>query len=178
MATGRAIEVEVEVVRRPRRPFLSTRARGPIALAAGTLLLAALVWAAFSVDTIQSAYASLTGQVISVDATTKSFGVVAPGDPIALTFHLTNRGSKPIRLVGCLAYCNCITPPELPYTIAAGETSDFAVAMTNPDREGQNRDQTIDQPLVLYAANPAQPEISLRITGEIRVNPASATPVP
>ncbi len=176
MATGRAIEVDVS--QRARRPFLSTRARGPIALAAGTLLLAGLVWAAFSVDTIQSAYASLTGQVISVDATTKSFGVVAPGDPIALTFHLTNRGSRPIRLVGCMAYCNCITPPELPYTIAAGETRDFAIAMTNPNREGLNRDRTINQPLILFAANPAQHEIPLRITGEIRVNPASATPVP
>ena len=178
MATGRAIEVKVQVVRRPRRPFLSTRARGPIALAAGTLLLAGLVWAAFSVDTIQSAYATLTGEVISVDATTKSFGIVPPGDPITLTFQLTNRGSRPIRLVGCMAYCNCITPPELPYTIATGETRDFAIAMTNPNREGLNRDRTIGQPLILFAANPTQHEIPLRIKGEIRVNPAFQTSIP
>ena len=174
MATGRAIEVEVEVVRRPRRPFLSARARGPIALAAGALLLAALVWAAFEPETIQSAYATLTGQVIAVDATTKSFGIVAPGDPIALTFHLTNRGSRPVRFVGCRAYCNCINPAELPFTLGSHESRDFAISLSNPVREARTRNRAIEQPLVLYTTNPAQAEIPLTIKGQIRVSGGTA----
>ncbi len=165
--------IEVEVVERPRRPFLSNKAKGPIALAGGTLLLAALVWAAFSADRIQSAYATLTGEVISVDANTKSFGIVAPGDPITLTFHLTNRGADSVRLVGCMAYCNCINPADLPFTLPPGESRDFAIEVRNPDRELENRDQTIDQQVVLYTTNPAQAEIPLTLKGQIRLFPAS-----
>jgi hypothetical protein len=141
------------------------------ALACGAALItltSAAVWlASGGAGTLRAAYLSISGQVIAVDSATKSFGAVREGAPASVQFRLTNRGRRPVRIVGCAQYCNCVASEELPLTIGPGESHDLKIAISTSDSKAGMGNEPISQPLTLYTTSPGQAEIELTIKGEI-----------
>ena len=127
------------------------------------------------IERVQQAIAVVKGETVLVDATTKSFGVARAGDAIHLSYKLTNRGGKSVRIVGCRATCRCIVPgQDLPFTLRPRESRDFPISIRNPGRVAGTAPQTVNWQVTLYTTNPAQARIALSIKGEIQTNRPSS----
>lgn len=114
---------------------------------------------------------SMRGQTISVDSDAKSFGVVSPGDPIAVSFRLTNHAREPVRIVGCRAGCSCMLPADLPLEIRPNASRDFRVSFNFRPRPGGGPVlETRRFTMTLFTSNPDQFEIPLMVSGEVRGN--------
>ena len=137
-----------------------------VCAASAPLLLA--FWALGGLDAVGAAIALAKGETVFVDSSTKSFGVVSAGDPLVVSYKLTNRSDQNIRIVGCRAVCRCMVPEGLPFTLRARESRDFPISIRNPDRAQGNRSQTVNWGITLFTTNPAQSQITLTVKGEIR----------
>lgn len=67
-----------------------------------------------------------------------------------------------------MAYCNCIVPDDLPFTLGPSETRGFKVSVRTEIRKAGSPSELIDQPVTLFTTSPAQAEVHLTIKGEIR----------
>lgn len=114
--------------------------------------------------------ALMMGETLVVDSATKSFGVVAPGDPITVAYRLTNRGEQEVRVVGLRAACRCVVPDDLPFVLRPKESRDLPISIRNLKKEDVPHSQTLDWAITVFTTNPAQVQIALRIKGEIRPN--------
>ncbi len=110
----------------------------------------------------------MSGHALFVDSATKSFGVVEEGDPASVLFRLTNRGGEPVRVVGCMVYCNCIVPDNLPFTLSPSETRGFKISVRTRISKMGSPSESINQPVTLFTTSRVQAEIHLTINGEIR----------
>jgi Protein of unknown function (DUF1573) len=144
----------------------------------GLVLLVIATWAVGGFSAIRTAYAYMRGEAIFVDSYSKSFGSVHAGDPITVSFRLTNVGDKPVRFVGCRAYCGCVVPDDLPFTINPNDYREFTLSVRTFEPVGANSTESFSQPVILYTTSAAQLEIPLTIKGEIRTrsSPAGALP--
>ncbi|MFI5456161.1 MAG: DUF1573 domain-containing protein [Isosphaerales bacterium] len=125
-------------------------------------------WALGGFGAVGVAVALMKGETLFVDSSTKSFGVVPAGDPIVVSYKLTNRGDQNIRIVGCRAVCRCMVPEDLPFTLRPKESRNFPILIRNPKGEGGSRSQTINWGITLFTTNPAQAQIPLTVKGELR----------
>jgi hypothetical protein len=125
-------------------------------------------WILGGVRGIAVGYALMKGQTIFVDSSTKSFGVVSPGDPIAVSYKLTNWGDQDVRIVGFRAKCKCMAPDILPFTLRAKESRVLPISIVNRTRENGSPSQTINWVITIFTTNPAQVQIPLTVKGEIR----------
>lgn len=166
MATEQAFQQGVasaKQIRLPRSPATTIVASG-----LGLVLLTVAIWAAGGFDAALRAYLYMSGETLFIDSTTKSFGSVRAGDPTSVSFQLTNRGTEPVRIVGCLAYCNCIVPADLPITLNPSESRDFIISIHTFQRGGESGTRPFNQPVNLYTTNPAQAEIPLTVKGVVQ----------
>ncbi|MGO9466796.1 MAG: DUF1573 domain-containing protein [Isosphaeraceae bacterium] len=142
-----------------------------IAAGLGLALLAAVLWAVGGFSAIRS----IGRETISVDSRARSFGVVARGDRIAVSFKLTNHGRDPVRIVGCRAGCGCMLPEDLPFSIRPNGSRDFRVSIKFPPAPaGGPVVETRTYPLTLFTSNPDQFEIPLTVSGEVRGVPGAS----
>jgi hypothetical protein len=146
--------------------------RGVKVVIATTLTLAVIViWAlaGFGSLSVAAAY-YLKGQTLFVDSTSKSMGVASPGETVVVPFRLTNHGRERVRIVGCYAYCNCMLPGDLPFTMAPGEVRNFNVSIKMPTRVNLRgaKSASLKFPLTLFTSIPAQSRVGLSIEGECR----------
>jgi Protein of unknown function (DUF1573) len=118
----------------------------------------------------------MSGQTLVVDSTTKSFGTVAPGEPITVSFELVNRGHESIRIVGSEANCTCIVPGDFPISVNRGERHVIRIAVNNPYLEGNNVSRHVNAQVSLLTTNVSQAQIPLTIKGEIRGEPSRPIP--
>lgn len=171
MATEQAVRQESLVpwgLRIPKSP--STLIYAGLGLA----LLTLACWAVYGFRVIRS-----SGRLISVDSDAKSFGVVSPGDPIAVSFRLTNHGREPVRIVGCRAGCSCMLPEDLPLEIRPNASRDFRVSFNfRPVPGGGPALETRTYPLILFTSSPGQFKIPLTVTGEVRDKPGKSSSGP
>jgi hypothetical protein len=137
-----------------------------VCAASAPLLLA--LWALGGFDAVAVAVALAKGETVFVDSSTKSFGVVSAGDPLVVSYKLTNRSDQNIRIVGCRAVCRCMVPEGLPFTLRARESRDFPISIRNPQRVRGSPSQTVNWGITLFTTNPAQAQITLTVKGEIR----------
>lgn len=143
-----------------------------IAAVLGSMFLMAAIWASGGIGVMKSAYAHMAGRTIFVDSYSKSFGDVQVGDPVSVSFRLTNGGDKPVRVVGYRAFCNCVVPDDLPFTINPNEHRDFVISVHNSERV--NSTGSFTQSVIIYTTGATQPEIALTVKGEIHA--VSAAP--
>ncbi len=169
MATEQAIGQRAPTIRWKR--IVSSPSAKPVAAGLAITVFATAIWIVGGFNAIRSAYVYLRGETILVDSNTKSFGVVSPGDPISVSFTLTNTGAAPVRIAGCEAWCNCVVPKDMPFVLEPNESRDFPVSIRNPKREGAVPKGYVGLDLKLFTTNPAQPRIGLTVKGEIR-NPS------
>ncbi len=135
----------------------------------GTILTVILVGAAcWMSGALRTTYLRLLGCSIFVDSTTKTFGTINDADSASVRFRFTNRGSQPVRVVGCMVYCNCVVAGDLPFTLKPAETHDLDVTVRAPAGKLKSARTSINQPILLYTTSPAQPEIHLTVKGEFR----------
>ena len=144
-----------------------------VAAGLGLVLLLFACWAAGGVTAIRTAYSHLRGETILVDSHAKSFGIVAPGDRVTVSFRLTNDGREPVRIVGCRAGCSCMVPDDLPFAIGPKGSRDFAVSIKVPQKRGNGSVVARKLALTLFTSNPAQLEIPLTMSGQIRGTPGA-----
>jgi Protein of unknown function (DUF1573) len=167
MRTELVTETRFEPLASTSRRILGHRATKVCAAALVLIVSAAAGWACGGRGALMAAYHYVSGPALSVDSGTKSFGVVVEGDSASVCFRLTNRGSQTVRVVGCMTYCNCVVPADLPFTLRPNETRGFEVAVRT--RSGDATwTPNINQPVTLYTTNPAQAEIHLTVKGEVR----------
>ena len=146
-----------------------------IAAGLGVALLSLACWAVSGFRTIRS----MRGQTISVDSDVRSFGVVSRGDPIAVSFRLTNHGRSPVRIVGCRAGCSCVLPEDLPFVIRPDASRDFRVSFNFPPIPGGGSAvETRTLRLTLFTSDPDQFEIPLTVSGELHGKPDSSNSGP
>jgi hypothetical protein len=128
-------------------------------------------WAFVGFGSIQDcASYYLRGETLFADAREKSFGSAAPGETVAVSYKLLNRGKTPIRILGCHALCNCVMPRDLPFTIKPHESTVFttSIQMPNARQAGSTNGMHLRLPLTLFTSNPVQPRISLSVEGDVR----------
>ena len=166
MQDGHAIEHQAPQTARVRAVTLPSAMT--VAVSLGLTLLVVATWVLGGFDGIWKAYAHMRGETLIVDSATKSFGSVAPGEPISVTFRLMNRGDAAVRVVGCEAGCGCIVLESLPFVLDPNENRDLAISVRNPNRGLDNAGKLLDLNLSLWTTNPAQPRVPLNIKGEIR----------
>jgi hypothetical protein len=121
---------------------------------------------------LHSALVVWQGLPISVDSATRSLGKVESGMKLYRVFTFRNHSDTPIRIIGSMSTCTCIVIDELPITIPARGTNQLQVLVNVPDLsriQGGVFSQSVD----LLTSVPTQPELPLRITGEVTVHPAT-----
>jgi Protein of unknown function (DUF1573) len=170
MSTETAASEQVEL--RGREPWLN-RSSMMVGLVLAPFALGAACYAYGGREALRAVHVLVSGRSLVVDHATKSFGVISEGDSASIRFHLTNRGNRPVRVVGCMKYCNCLVPDELPLTLGPGEDRDFDVVVRTFTGEVRGEFESIDQPVRLYTTDPGQAEIKLRIEGTVRGAPRS-----
>jgi hypothetical protein len=172
------MEMEQAIQRHAAPPFRgwAPRRRGAILVCAIMAPLMLACWVLGGFRALGVGFALMKGETILVDSPTKSFGVVAPGDPIAVSYKLTNWGDQDVRIVGFRAKCKCMAPDILPFVLHPRESRDLSISIVNRQREGEVSSQTIDWIITIFTTNPAQVQIPLTVKGEIRAatNPSSS----
>jgi len=138
---------------------------------AALALVAVAFWASQGLGAQRAAYALIHSKALSVDSPIRSFGVVSPGESAVVSYRLTNHGSQNIRIVGCQAFCSCVVPKELPFTLRPKESRDFPVVLRS-SKNDSGQPVTIDWEITLFTTDPAQVRIPLTLKGEIRAKPA------
>lgn len=109
--------------------LIAGRRRPALGAALIVVVVAAVWWGPDGFRVLRGACFSMSGEALAVGSTTKSIGVVREGDQPSVQFRITNRGHHPVRIVGCMTYCNCIVPDDLPITLRAGELREFKVSV-------------------------------------------------
>ena len=131
-------------------------------------LLVMAVWAFVSFGSIRSAMGYyVRGETLLVDSNEKSFGTASPGDPIGVTFTLTNRDLRPVRVLGCQASCTCIVPENLPLTLLPNQKGGLTISIRTNAQSVKLGRSMVEQEVVLFTSSPAQPELHLTIKGRI-----------
>jgi len=164
METEQAIQQEVL----PRKRAWVSRWSGAFFVSAALVPLMLAFWTLGGLDAMGVAYALMKGETLFVDSFSKSFGIVQTGDPIAVSYRLTNRGDQSVRVVGCQAICTCIVPDDLPFTLHPKESRDLKISILNPKTEDKGPSQAINWGITLFTTNPAQIQVPLTVKGEIR----------
>jgi hypothetical protein len=120
----------------------------------------------------------LRREYLLVDANDKSLGVVAPGENVSASFRLTNGARNTVRILGCASSCICAAPNDLPFTLAAGESRQFAVTVQVPSEERIRNFKSTDLELqlTLFTSNPTQPRVPLTIRLKVGVPSAGSGP--
>jgi Protein of unknown function (DUF1573) len=152
---------------RTRSRILGWRPGSATIVATCLAFLSVIAWATGGLDSLRTAYRYMRGQTIFVDSHMQSFGIVSPGQPISVAFRLTNRGQRPVRIVGCKAICSCTVPNDLPFTLGIGESRILAVSVDNPKREPSSPPESLNLGMTLFTNNPNQPRVPLIVKGEI-----------
>lgn len=137
-------------------------------ISTNTILLALVVWAFVQFGSIQAAISVINGQPLTADATEKSFGIAQPGQHVALSFLLTNRGDTPIRVVGSRMICDCTMVDRRPFRLEPGQSRPFRVTVDLPKEP-----QVVHRSLTLYTNIPGQPELELAVAGRVAVASSS-----
>lgn len=166
MATELA--TETESVPHAIKPVRRHRAMWVLGATFTLVVATTACWACGGLAALRAIYIETRGHALFVDSTTKSFGVVNEGDPASVMFSLTNRGAEPVRVVGCMKYCNCIITDDLPFVLSPDETRKFKVSVRTYIRKVGSPSELINQPVTLFTTSPLQAEIHLAIKGEIR----------
>lgn len=142
-------------------------------LALALVLFAMLtIFAHWRFGSLHSALMVWQGQPLSVDSATRSIGKVDSGMKLSRVFTFRNHSNTSIRIIGSMSTCSCLVVDELPITIPASGTNQLQVLVVVPDpsrTEGGVFSQSVD----LLTSVPTQPEVLLRITGEVTVHPAT-----
>ena len=141
-----------------------------LALALG-LLAVLIILVYWRYGSLHAAQAVWRGEPISVDSAITSLGQVEGGMKIYRVVKLRNHSGKPVRIIGSMSTCTCVVPDELPVTIPANGVHQLQVLVSVPDIS-RTKDGVIDQSIRLLTSVPTQPEVPLRITGEVVVHPA------
>lgn len=81
-----------------------------------------------------AALAYINGEYIVVESPDRNLGTVTPNQVVAVNFSVQNRWREPIEIVGCETACTCVVTDDLPRTIPAGESIDFRVTYTAPEK--------------------------------------------
>ena len=104
---------------------------------------------------------------IVFDSSRKSFGFINEGETASVSFRLTNRSGRPVRVVGCMAQCDCIVPDDLPFAIGPGQAQDFRVSVRTVAGQYQKPLEKLTQPITLYTTDVAQAEVRLTVEGTV-----------
>jgi len=155
----------------PRRKSQTLSHASAILIFTNLAVFAIAAWALASFGSIGGAISYyLKGETLFLDSTEKSLGIVSPGDQVGVTFKLTNRGRKQIRILGCQASCSCMIPDDLPFVLSPDESRDFTLSIRTPKPRGASDKKSIGMnlELTLFSNNPMQSRITLTIKGEIR----------
>lgn len=150
----------------PRLKELSTT----LVLALG-LLTSLTIFAYWHYGSLHTAVVVWKGEPIMVDSAITSLGKVESGMKLYRVVNLRNHSGKPVRIIGSMGTCTCLVPDELPITIPARGTHRLQVLVTVPPIS-RTKGGVIDQSITLLTSVPTQPELPLRVTGEVVVHPA------
>jgi hypothetical protein len=102
-----------------------------------------------------------------IDAPVKSFGDAPSRRRVAVTFTLTNRSARPIRIVGATPFCGlhgCLAFDNLPLDIPPLSKRDLVVFAETRD-PGQ-----LTSELTLFSDVPGHPQIPLVVNGRVVEN--------
>lgn len=132
------------------------------ALYANFALAACIVWAYVSFGSIRSALEFARGQRLVLETRSRSIGNVKPGSQLEITFNIANRGPQPVRIVGCGMACIGRAINDLPMLVEPRGTRPFAIRLVMHRRPG-----AFEMPVILYTNDPAEPELTLTISGTV-----------
>lgn len=128
-------------------------------LTANLVVFAIAVWGWASFGSITGAVSYyLNGHTVFPDAREKFFHIAEPGDTVGVTFKIANRGSEPVRILGCQASCTCIIPDDIPFTLVPGEARDLEFSIRNDaktSKPGLPTSSTVRYKITLFTSNPA-----------------------
>jgi hypothetical protein len=110
-------------------------------IAAVAVLLVGVPLAAFflAVASPSDWLAQLRGQTVTAEPTIADLGTGWPGEVRTFTVVLTNRSTRPVRIVGGTARCGCTVTRDLPLELAPGETKACKSRCVSWEARGDSR---------------------------------------
>ena len=106
------------------------------------------------------------GDVLRIDPPLRSLGDIKAGSVIAVSFTLSNRSSRPIRVLGTEWFCTkwgCIRPTGLPVTVPPHANREVQLML----KAAPSGDHEFGRAVILYSDCPGEPTVSAQIQGRI-----------
>jgi hypothetical protein len=138
--------------------------RGIVHTALGAAIFLALIGSVvlLAADDLPQALARLRNESITVDPAVSEVGEGRDGEQRQLTFQLTNRTDRPIRVVGGTTAGYCVATIDLPITLPPGGARSIRVRATIRGGTGRFHHQ-----FVLYTDDQKQPVVTAAFTGRV-----------
>lgn len=149
------------IAARPKRPGSWSAAaegtRWPAASVSALILLALTCWALFG--SFGATAAQLRGQRVGADYSHVDFGSGSPDVWLEAPLSVFNRGDRPVRLIGIVSQCSCLTTQDLPLTLAPRGRTELRLILTVP-RTGPGY---LARRLELLTDDASQPRIRITV---------------
>jgi hypothetical protein len=133
-----------------------------------TLLTAPLLFLLFILGSFTQ---RVNEPAISFEKTTHDFGTMKQNSTIEYEFMLSNKGTAPLIISDVVKTCGCTVPSWPKEPIRPGGTAVIKVTYDSK-RVGQ-----FNKEVIVKTNDPAQPEIRLRITGNVEAVEGGGAPV-
>jgi len=117
---------------------------------------------------IGPAVANLKGDRLIADSYSKSFGTAESGQIPVVVFNMTNAANRPITILGVRSSCTCVVPDDIPMTVAPRESRPLRVGLKTGLKAGR-----VSEQLLIYTDCKENPEILLRIVGQVPISDRS-----
>ena len=81
---------------------------------------------------------------------------------------MTNAANRPITILGVRSSCTCVVPDDIPMTVRTGKSRPLRVGLQTGLKTGRMSEQ-----LLIYTDCKENPEILLRIVGQVSISDRS-----
>jgi hypothetical protein len=106
------------------------------------------------------------GDLLQIDPPQRSLGDIKAGSVVPVSFTLSNRSSRPIRVLGVEFFCTkwgCISLAGLPVTVAPHSKREVQLML----RAARAGDHEFSTAFNLYSDCPGEPAVPVRIQGRV-----------
>jgi len=132
-------------------------------------LFSCVAWVYARYGSVGAAIDYFNGRYVHVRSAQSSLFNVAPGQEARASYVIENRGSKPIRILGCGMGCAGRPAGNLPLLLEPGKAYTFAIDV-RPSAPRGNSGNSVRMPVTLYTDDANQPEVTLSIDWTVNVS--------
>ena len=120
----------------------------------------------FLFGSLDAALSYTTGARLVATNPTLHAGDLTDGQTAAVTFELTNYGSRPVRIAGAKATCKCLAWDDLPMTVAPGASRQITIRV-----RGRGPAPRVQRESAYLVVDDAATFVALTVTARVKPSP-------